>query len=102
MQPKPAPRPLAISAEEHATRLWLEALVAAGWTIAHRWWDEAPEGATLEERTATVCEREHMDQVTVDEAIDLMRESVVRSYEFTGPDGASFSICGYGLVGGGR
>lgn len=26
-------RPLAISAEEHATRAWLDALVAAGWTL---------------------------------------------------------------------
>jgi hypothetical protein len=94
-----APRPLTISAEERATRLWLEALVAAGWTVAHRWWDEPPEGATKEEIEATSPDRLHMTEVTVDGFIDVAKKATVESYEFTGPKGASFSICGYGLCG---
>jgi hypothetical protein len=82
--------------EEFHTRKWLEALVAAGWVIEHRWWDKTPKDATIAEKAASM----HTTEVTVDQVIEIMRGGVVESYEFTNPKAdSSFSICGRGLIG---
>lgn len=88
--------------EETATRAYLTAMVAAGWSIEHHWWvREFATDASDEE----IAAHTHKRAVSVDEMIDILANSQAShgrcsaSYELRGPEGGSVSCCAVRALG---